>query len=274
MIILKKENKLYKFLQLSESMDILSNLNVFLEAEGDEDDDPEEPYNDEPEGAGEAEEEPATTEPTPATDDNTTDTETTDNNAYDEPYNDGIEAGEGELPNRDDDNNTSDNEEGNTTEPETTDSQTVTPTDTTEDPYNDEPDDAEDSENASNDNNETSQNADDQNDNDQPKKEAPPADFESNRKFILYKKINDLYNKIMQYQDRLNALTTSTDEDDVIFDFCKNRLTRLQTMIYDYIITGFKQRSYEDNVMFYQRIITSIQLVIKLLGHISDLHDK
>lgn len=100
--------------------------------------------------------------------------------------------------------------------------------------------------------------------------QGSPADFESMQKYTLFQKLNDLYEKIDSYKERMDDMIINTDDDQQIIEFCKNRLERLKTMVYDYMIIAFRSRSYEESTLFYQRVITSVQLIFNVFDKVND----
>lgn len=289
MIIQKRHNKKNKFFQFLENKDLpFLYERAFMEAPGDED---------EPETEEQPEEEVETEETPDAEEGNTVDT--TQNpppeNQQEEVYDDTVvgDADADEIADEEQTNPPNENagEDTYNNNVETTDDEATTPpeeteegqedgeeentVDTTNNPPTEEGDTynaevgggTEGNETEQTDQNQSTSNNQEEGDNNTP---GSPADFESMQKYTLFQKLNDLYEKIDSYKERMDDMIINTDEDQRIIEFCKNRLERLRTMVYDYMIIAFRSRSYEESTLFYQRAITSVQLIFNVFSKIND----
>ncbi len=266
MIIQKRRNKKNKFFQFLENKDLpFLYERAFMEAPG---------YEEDPDTEEQAEEEVETEENPDTEEGNTIDTtqEPPPEDQQEEVYDDTVigDADADEIADEEQTNPQNENagEDTYNNNVETTDEPTNPPTEGEEDTY-----DAEvgggtgEGGEATEQNQQAEGTTQGEGDNNTP---GSPADFESMQKYTLFHKLNDLYEKVDSYKDRIDDMIINTDEDQQIIEFCKNRLERLKTMIYDYMIIAFRSRSYEESTLFYQRAITSVQLIFNVFNKINE----
>lgn len=117
----------------------------------------------------------------------------------------------------------------------------------------------------------TDGNADDQGDGEENK---PGVDFDSTRKYNLFKEFMALYNACENYISKLeNILKDDTTVNQIIM-VCTNNLREIKSILYDYMTIKYPVNSYVQSLLFYQKMIASVQLVFAMLKQTSDIKEK
>ncbi len=213
-------------------------------------------YNDLVEKDDTPEEEPdTTTDDTPEeppTEDGGDDATTGDENTSDEPVSDDTDYS--------DDSETSDdgsNEDDTTNGGEDNGEVVSDDTDYSDDTSNDE--NGGDSENPDDENQE--QNADQTKSND----DKMNSIREKTHKHILYKKYMELYSTVNGY---IESLDTRLSDDFTLnkkYKILGGKLKNIKNLLSDYMLVQFENATYIQSLLFYQRIIASIDMVLNLL---------
>lgn len=102
----------------------------------------------------------------------------------------------------------------------------------------------------------------------------PGVDFDSTRKYNLFKEFMALYNACENYISKLeNILKDDTIVNQIIM-VCTNNLREVKSILYDYMTIKFPVNSYVQSLLFYQKMIASVQLVFAMLKQTSDIKEK
>ena len=138
------------------------------------------------------------------------------------------------------------------------------------DDNSDSPDTSDPSEDSSDDNNEdNSSNDEDNNSDDNQNKEGAGIDYDSMRKYNLFKNYISLYYGIDKYLDRIEGIIKDEPEANDIINTCIRRLHDLKQLTYDYVILKFSPAPYVQSMLFYQRIIASIEIIFNLIASLN-----
>ena len=132
------------------------------------------------------------------------------------------------------------------------------------------PDDTEDVEieNPQEDNQDTQiENPDDRNQdgNQNDNQKGPGLEYDSTRKYNLFKEYMSLYNAIDNY---ISKLEDSISDDPITNQGIKlavSKLREIKDLTYDYMMIKFEICTYVQSLLFYQNLVVSVQLVFKLI---------
>lgn len=122
--------------------------------------------------------------------------------------------------------------------------------------------------NTTTDNNADSENSNDENDNTE---ESPEEKEEVIHKQALFGKFQTLYEIIGNYCAKLDDLVGETDESNHKIKEINNQLKQLSDFLYDYMIIKFKDASYMESMLFYQRSIAVVNLSLDMLEEVKKL---
>ena len=96
-------------------------------------------------------------------------------------------------------------------------------------------------------------------------KAKPGAEYDSTRKYNLFKEYMSLYNACDNYISKLeNVLKDDTIQNQIIRTSVNN-LRDIKDIIYDYMTIKYPINSYIQSLLFYQKMKVSIQLIFSLL---------
>lgn len=86
------------------------------------------------------------------------------------------------------------------------------------------------------------------------------------RKRALFSRIEAVYEAVDKYTDKLNKMTTNASDNVAIYREACDQFDAIRGYTYDYIIIRFPKASYEESMLFYQRILTAVQLTLEKLS--------
>ena len=96
-------------------------------------------------------------------------------------------------------------------------------------------------------------------------KAKPGVEYDSTRKYNLFKEYMSLYNACDNYISKLeNVLKDDTIQNQIIRTSVNN-LRDIKDIIYDYMTIKYPINSYIQSLLFYQKMKVSIQLIFSLL---------
>ena len=116
--------------------------------------------------------------------------------------------------------------------------------------------------NNNNPNNNTNNNQNQQNN------QGPGVEYDSTRKYVLFKEYMSLYNALDNYIFKLEDNIKDDIVSNQIIKTSVNKLREIKEIVYDYIIIKFDNNTYIQSLLFYQNLVTSVQMVFKLLTNI------
>lgn len=99
-------------------------------------------------------------------------------------------------------------------------------------------------------------------------------DYDSMRKYNLFKNFISLYYGIDKYLDRIEAMIKDDPESNTVINDCIKRLHELKQLTYDYIIIKYNPAPYVQSMLFYQRLIASIEIIFKLVSSLNVKEEK
>lgn len=86
------------------------------------------------------------------------------------------------------------------------------------------------------------------------------------RKRALFSRIEAVYEAVDKYTDKLNKMMTNASDNVAIYREACDQFDAIRGYTYDYIIIRFPKASYEESMLFYQRILTAVQLTLEKLS--------
>ena len=95
------------------------------------------------------------------------------------------------------------------------------------------------------------------------------TDQDSTRKFKLYNQFIALYRSLENYISKLEKIVRDDESSNKVIIYCTNRFRELRDILYDYIIIKFVQNNYIQNLLFYEKLIATTQLTLKILRNIN-----
>lgn len=85
---------------------------------------------------------------------------------------------------------------------------------------------------------------------------------ETTRKRALFSRIDSLYEAIDKYTEKLNMLMTNASDNVAIYRKACDALDDLRVYTYDYMIVRFTKAKYTESMLFYQRVLTALSLIL------------
>ena len=104
--------------------------------------------------------------------------------------------------------------------------------------------------------------------------EGAGIDYDSMRKYNLFKNFISLYYGIDKYLDHIEAMIKDDPESNTVINDCIKRLHELKQLTYDYIIIKYNPAPYVQSMLFYQRLVASIEIIFKLLSSLNVKKEK
>ena len=102
----------------------------------------------------------------------------------------------------------------------------------------------------------------------------PGIDFDSMRKYNLYKEYARLRNTIETYIEKLESCMSDDYESNQIIKTATEKFREIHELVTDYMLLKFEACNYVQNLLFYQQQVATIDLVFKLLKTANGLHEK
>ena len=121
------------------------------------------------------------------------------------------------------------------------------------------------------DSNDTNQSADASADG---KPTPPGVELDSTRKYTLYKEYMSLYNACDNYISKLENILKNNFEENQILRISVNNLREIKDILSDYMTIRFPINTYVQSLLFYQKMVVSVQLVFNLLKSIKSKSSK
>lgn len=94
---------------------------------------------------------------------------------------------------------------------------------------------------------------------------APPNNAENQLKFSLYRNLKNLYIAVQNYISQLDDMTVSSYNYNMVIKTASRKLGELEDYMYEYMTIRFKDAPYIESMEFYQKCITTLQLIFELL---------
>lgn len=99
-----------------------------------------------------------------------------------------------------------------------------------------------------------------------PGKKGPGLEYDSTRKYVLYRNFVSLNNAIENYATKLSDNLSDDIEKNKVYTKAIEKLNEINELCHDYMMMKFELNSYIQSRLFYQNLIVMVQLVFNLLG--------
>lgn len=90
--------------------------------------------------------------------------------------------------------------------------------------------------------------------------ESPEDKEEALHKQALFSKFQNLYTSISTYNTKLDGIVGKTDDTNRQYREINDNLKQVKDFLYDYMVIRFKDVSYTESMLFYQRAIAVVNL--------------
>ena len=101
--------------------------------------------------------------------------------------------------------------------------------------------------------------------NDDNQKRGPGLEYDSVRKYNLYKEFARLRTAIDSYISKLESCISDDPESNHVIKICTTKFREMYDLITDYMMMKFELCTYIQNLLFYQRQIATVHLIFTLL---------
>lgn len=94
---------------------------------------------------------------------------------------------------------------------------------------------------------------------------GPGLEYASTRKYILFMKFMDLYSSSQYYLDKMDDLLKDDNFDTYVVKDAKSHMQEEKELLYEYMTTHFPGSTYVQNLLFYNKMLATIQLIFNQL---------
>ena len=94
----------------------------------------------------------------------------------------------------------------------------------------------------------------------------PGLEYDSTRKYNLYKNYISLYNAINNYITKLDANLNDDIRQNQLLRTASNKLVEVEELCFDYMTMKFEASTYIQSLIFYQNLVVEVQMIFNLLG--------
>lgn len=94
----------------------------------------------------------------------------------------------------------------------------------------------------------------------------PGLEYDSTRKYNLYKNYISLYNAINNYITKLDANLNDDIRQNQLLRTASNKLGEVEELCFDYMTMKFEASTYIQSLIFYQNLVVEVQMIFNLLG--------
>lgn len=88
---------------------------------------------------------------------------------------------------------------------------------------------------------------------------GPGLEYDSTRKYILFKNYMSLSNAIENYISKLEAKMGTNDQETIIYKNATDKLREVGDLCYDYLTMKFEISTYIQSLLFFQNLVVMIQ---------------
>lgn len=103
---------------------------------------------------------------------------------------------------------------------------------------------------------------------------GPGLEYDSVRKYNLYKEFAKLRASLGTYIDKLESCISDDVDSNQIIKEATKRFHEIYDLVTDYMMMKFELCNYVQNLLFYQKIVASIQMIFKLLKTTNKIYRK
>ena len=102
--------------------------------------------------------------------------------------------------------------------------------------------------------------------NDENKKEGPGLEYDSTRKYVLFKEFMGLHNSVNNYISKLENTLSDDPATNYIYKTCTKNLREIRDILYDFMILKYETSRYVQSLLFYEKMVASVQIVFNILN--------
>lgn len=99
------------------------------------------------------------------------------------------------------------------------------------------------------------------------------VDYDSMRKYILYKEFRALMDSITRYIDRIKLVVADEPDQNKTLNICVKKLDEVHDQCYDFLLYKFELAKYTQCQIFYQRLKISTEYIFELLKKVPEFSD-
>ena len=103
---------------------------------------------------------------------------------------------------------------------------------------------------------------------------GPGLEYDSTRKYNLFKEYMSLYNALDNYVSKLEDSISDNLPMNQVIKVAVNKLREIKDLTYDFMMIKFELSSYVQSLLFYQNLIVSVQLVFNLIKKAKEKDNK
>lgn len=106
--------------------------------------------------------------------------------------------------------------------------------------------------------------------NDEEKKaeDKSSLDYDSTRKYNLFKEYISLYNAIDNYITKFENIVNDDRMINQVYRIATNSLREIKELTFDYMILKFELSSYVQSLIFYEKLTVAVQLVFRMISDV------
>lgn len=104
--------------------------------------------------------------------------------------------------------------------------------------------------------------------------QGPGLEYDSTRKYVLFKEFMSLYNSVDNYVSKLENMMNDDPTTNQIYKVCTNNLREIRDLIYDYMTLKYEASRYVQSLLFYEKMVAAVQIVFNMLSKAIKFRDK
>lgn len=94
------------------------------------------------------------------------------------------------------------------------------------------------------------------------------------KKKKLLERMSELYNFISTVASQLTKAEALDPKESMLISFTQDEVSKLQKIVYDYIIFKFEKDSYEENLVMYYKFDTSLKINNEIITKVNDMRNE
>lgn len=102
---------------------------------------------------------------------------------------------------------------------------------------------------------------------------GPGLEYDSTRKYVLFKEYMSLYNALENYISKLESIIKDDMEINQIIIRATNNLREIRDVCYDYMTMKYEISTYVQSLVMYQKLEVAVQMVFNLLTNVNKLQN-
>lgn len=103
-----------------------------------------------------------------------------------------------------------------------------------------------------------------------PPEEPVDNPVEHLRKYNLYKELGNIFSVVKNMISRLENTSKDTIEGNLVINSVLDKLRTIEELIYQYLVIKFRTNTYIQSLYFYETIVASVNMTLKLMENNKD----